>query len=202
MIAAVVCRYFFCIFAGLKIYTEKPMFSKIKNHFLKKHLAENKKNRQKNLLDLTQAKSIGIICEITDEDSYKDIFRLFNNLQIKGHNVKLIGYINEKEVPFFCLQQLSADYFCNKHLNWFGNPNMVQVQDFIQKDFDVLIDFNYRYNAPVRAILAQSNAKFIIGRENTNSAYYDLFINKSPKDNQSYLKEIYTYTQMLTGNDK
>lgn len=178
------------------------MFPRIKNHFLKKHLAENKKNRQKNLLNLTQAKSIGMICEITDEDSYKDIFRLFNNLQNNGHNVKLIGYINEKEVPFFCLQQLSADYFCNKHLNWFGNPTMVQVLDFIQKDFDVLIDFNYRYNSPVRAILAQSNAKFIIGRESTNSAFYDLFINKSPKDNQSYLNEIYTYTQMLTGNDK
>ena len=79
---------------------------------------------------------------------------------------------------------------------------MVQVQDFIQKDFDVLIDFNYRYNLPVRAILSLSNAKFIIGREPENSTLYDLFIDKSLKDNQSYLKEIYTYTKMLTGYDK
>lgn len=178
------------------------MFSKIKDYFLKKHLSENKKVTQKNLIAIQQAKSIGILCEITDEDSYKDIFRVFSTLQIKGHIVKLIGYINEKEVPFYCLQQLSADYFCNKHLNWFGNPTMVQVQDFIQKDFDILIDFNYRYNSPIRAILAQSNAKFIVGREKTNSTFYDLFIDKSPKDNQTYLKEIYTYTQMLTGNDK
>ncbi len=178
------------------------MFPRIKNHFLKKHLAENKKNRQKKLLALSQAKSVGILCEITDEDSYKDIFRLFNSLQTNGHTVRLIGYINEKEVPFFCLQQLSADYFCNKHLNWFGNPTMVQVQDFINKDFDILIDFNSRYNAPVKAILAQSSAKFIVGRESSNSSLYDLYISKSPKDNQTYLKEIYTYTQMLTGNDK
>ena len=178
------------------------MFSKIKNYFLQKHLAENKKNRQRNLLALSRAKSIGIVCEITDENSYKDIFRLFNNLQNDGHVVKMIGYIDEKEVPFFCLQQLSADYFCNKHLNWYGNPTMVQVQDFINKDFDVLIDFNYRFHGPVKAILAQSNAKFIIGRERTNSTLYDLFIDKSPKDNQTYLKEIFTYTQMLTGNEK
>ncbi len=178
------------------------MFPRIKKHFLQKHLSENKKNRQRNILSLAQARSIGIVCEITDENSYKDIFRLFNNLQNGGHDVKLIGYINEKEVPFFCLQQLSADYFCNKHLNWFGNPNMVQVQDFIQKDFDILIDFNFRHNAPVKAILAQSNAKFIIGREKSNSAYYDLFIENSPKDNQTYLKEIFTYTQMLTGHDE
>lgn len=178
------------------------MFSKIKNYFLQKYLTENKKVRQRQLLSLQQAKTIGILCEITDENSYKDIFRVFSTLQINGQNVKLIGYINEKEVPFYCLQQLSADYFSNKHLNWYGYPTMVQVQDFIQKDFDVLIDFNYRYNLPVRAILSLSNAKFIIGREPENSTLYDLFIDKSLKDNQSYLKEIYTYTKMLTGHDK
>ncbi len=178
------------------------MFPRIKNHFLKKYLAENKKNRQKKVLALSQAKSIGIVCEITDEDSYKDIFRLFNSLQIGGNIVKLIGYVNDKEVPFFCLQQLSADYFCNKHLNWFGCPTMVQVQDFIKKDFDILIDFNLRQNAPVKAILALSNAKFIVGREKNSSDLYDLFIDKSPKDNQTYLKEIDTYTKMLSGNDK
>ena len=80
------------------------MFSKIKNYFLQRHLAENKKNRQRNLLALSRAKSNGIVCEITDENSYKDIFRLFNNLQNDGHVVKMIGYIDEKEVPFFCLQ--------------------------------------------------------------------------------------------------
>jgi hypothetical protein len=178
------------------------MFSKIKNYFLQKYLTENKKVRQRQILSLQQARTIGILCEITDENSYKDIFRVFSMLQATGQNVKLIGYINEKEVPFFCLQQLSADYFSNKHLNWYGNPTMVQVQDFIQKDFDVLIDFNYRYNPPVRAILSLSNAKFIIGREPENSTLYDLFMDKSLKDNQSYLKEIYTYTKMLTGYDK
>ena len=178
------------------------MFLRIKKYFLKKHIAENKKVRQKLLLPLSQAKSIGILCEITDEDSYKSIFRIFSSLQMEGHNVKMIGYINEKEVPFYCLQQLSADYFSNKHLTWYGEPNMVQVQDFIKKDFDILIDLNTRCYVPVHAILAQSNAKFIIGREPKNSALYDLFIEKSPKDNAAYLKEIYTYTQMLTGNDK
>ncbi len=178
------------------------MFSLIKNYFLQRHLAENKKVRQKRIIALTQAKSVGILCEITNEDSYKDIFRLFSKMQEGGQSIKMVGYINDKEVPFYCLQQLSADYFSNKHLNWFGNPNMVQVQDFIQKDFDILIDFNYRYNAPIKAILAQSNAKFIIGREKKNSALYDLFIDKSPNDNLLYLKEIYTYTQMLSGDDK
>ena len=98
------------------------MFSKIKNYFLQKYLTENKKVRQRQILSLQQARTIGILCEITDENSYKDIFRVFSMLQATGQNVKLIGYINEKEVPFFCLQQLSADYFSNKHLNWYGNP--------------------------------------------------------------------------------
>lgn len=178
------------------------MFPSIKKHFLQKHLSETKKFREKEILSLNQARNIGILCEITDEDSYKSIFHIFSKLQENGKQVKLIGYINDKEVPFYCLQQLSADYFCNKNLNWFGNPNMVQVLDFIDMEFDMLIDFNYIFHPAIMAILAQSRAKFIVGRETGNKDLYDLFMDTQQKDDLRYLKEIYTYTQMLTGNDK
>ncbi len=178
------------------------MFLSIKKHFLQKYLSSNKKFRERKILSLNDARNIGILCEITDEDSYKSIFHIFSKLQENGRQVKLIGYINDKEVPFYCLQQLAADYFCNKNLNWFGNPNMVQVQDFMDTEFDMLIDFNYEFHPATMAILAQSRAKFIIGREAGNKEFYDLHMDTQQKEDLRYLKEIYTYTQMLTGNDK
>lgn len=178
------------------------MFQKIKDHFLKKYLTENVPARKTQLIPVKQAKSIGLICEITNEDSYKSIFHIFTRLQNEGHTVKLIGYVNEKEVPFYCLPQLTADYFCNKHLNWFGLPNMLQIKDFLKVDFDVVLDFNYRYNAPVKALLAQTNAKFVIGREVDCASYYDLFINCGKCDNLKFLELVNLYTQKLSGNDR
>lgn len=177
------------------------MFSSIKNIFLKKYLAENKSNRQKQIVPLSRAKNIAMLCEITHEDSYKDIFRLFTQLQEHGHNVKLIGYIDEKEVPFYCLPQLAADYFCQKNLNWYGKPNMEQIQDFVKEEYDMLIDFNYRYHPAVMSLLSMSRAKFIVGRVSDCQPVYDLFIGAADKDsNVKFLENVSVYTQKLSGN--
>ena len=123
------------------------MFDRIKNHFLRKHIEERKSDKTRAVCALERAATVGMLCEITDEDSYKAIFRIFTQLQNAGKVVHLIGYIDEKFVPFYCLQQLSADYFCQKQLTWCGEPNVVQVTDFIQRDFDILLDFNYRVDS-------------------------------------------------------
>ena len=178
------------------------MFQKIKDYFLNKYLSDNKPDRKPKLVSLTQARSIGILCEITNEDSYKSIFHIFTRLQESGRNVKLIGYVNDKFVPFYCLPQLTADYFCNKHLNWFGLPNMVQIQDFLKVDYDMVIDFNYRYNAPVRAILSLTHAQFIVGRMPDCGNLYDLYLDGLDCDNLKYLEAVHKYTQKLSGNDR
>ena len=178
------------------------MFQKIKDYFLNKYLAENKPNRRPQLVALQQARSIGVVCEITNEDSYKSIFNIFTRLQESGRNVKLIGYINEKEVPFYCLPQLTADYFCNKNLNWYGLPNVVQIQDFLKVDFDMLLDFNCHYHSPIKSILSLTHSKFIIGRTAECAAQYDLFINCGECDNLKFLESISIYTQKLSGNDR
>ena len=88
------------------------MFARIKNYFLQKHLKAKKPEIIRELCALERANTIGVLCEITDEDSYKAIFKIFTQLQQNNKIVHLIGYIDEKYVPFYCLQQLSADYFC------------------------------------------------------------------------------------------
>ena len=175
------------------------MFSFIKKYFFKKYLAENKPNRSVSIVSVSRAKSIGLLCEITDEDSYKAIFKIFTQLQQNNTMVHLIGYIDEKYVPFYCLQQLSADYFCQKQLSWCGEPNMIQVTDFINRDFDVLLDFNYRYHAPIEAILATSHARFIIGSCADYKDLYDLTIQTDSGNYNQFLASVFNYTQKLAG---
>lgn len=177
------------------------MCSIIKKSILKKHIFTHKPVRQKQTHSLHDAKEIAMLCEITDEDSYKDIFRLFTRLQQYGCNVKLVGYIDDDRVPFYCLPQLATEYFCKKQLNWYGLPDRIHIRDFLDKDYDMLIDFNYRHHSATESILSLSKAKFIIGREAKCQHLYDLYLNTNLEDNEKFLNVVDIYTRKLTGND-
>ena len=111
-----------------------------------------------------------------------------------------MGYIDEKQVPHYCLQQLTADYFCKKNLNWFGKPEFVQMHDFLLKDFDFLIDFSDEPFAAIQYVLGQSNAKLIIGTVPEFQDYYDLLIHSiDQSDKIEILKNIHLYTKKLYG---
>lgn len=177
------------------------MFTTVKKYILRKRIAARKPVRQKHVTSLHNAKDIAILCEITDEDSYKDVFRLFAWLQEYGCNVKLIGYIDGDQVPFYCLPRLATEYFCNRNLNWYGLPDMVHIHDFLDREYDMLIDFNYRHHEAVETLLSLSKAKFIIGRETECRHQYDLYLDTDLKDDRKFLDTIDAYTRKLTGND-
>lgn len=175
-------------------------FHWIKSLLINRYLSDNKVVRQSKIISLPRAQKIGFLCEITDEDSYKEIFALFSQIQRNNRNLWLMGYIDSKEVPFYCIQQLTADYFSNKELNWYGKPIKVQIFDFANTEFDILIDFTNRSLLPIRSILSLSRAKFIIGANNSNKGYYDLHIDlNTPFSPRTLLENIHIYTQKLTG---
>lgn len=172
----------------------------IKKHFLKKYISDRKVVRNINVASLPQATKVGLLCNITTEDTYKDIYAVFSSLQHPNRSIWLMGYIDDKMVPFYCLQQLSADFFCNKDLNWYGKPEKVQIEDFIKSDFDVLIDFSQKPHDPIRLILNLSHAHFIVGSLKDNAPFYDLLIHADQQfENKELLRHINHYTQQLKG---
>lgn len=177
------------------------MFDFIKRYALKKHLSAKAVERDRQVVSLRNAKNIGMICEITDEDSYKDIFAVFSKLQTIS-KVQMVGYIDENAVPFYCLEQLAADYFCRKNLNWFGKPDMVQIDDFVNTEFDILLDFTKGSHAPIHYMLTLTKATFVVGGNPANRDYYDLLIEGEDLSNKKLLENIYVYTQKLGGHNE
>lgn len=172
----------------------------ITRYFFNKYIAENKIDRSINITSLDKAKNVGIICDITTEDTYKEIYAVFAGLQNTRRSAWLIGYIDEKTVPFYCLQQLTADFFCYKDLNWFGRPEKVQINDFIQAEFDLLIDFSQESYPAILALLELSHAHFIVGGAAPKAKYYDLLINTPDKlSHKELLQNIERYTKKLSG---
>jgi len=176
------------------------MINYIKQILFKRCLKKHKVSRQKTLISLEQVRSMAVLCQITDEGSYKEVHNLFSKLHSPKRTMWLMGYIDERNVPFYCLPQLTADYFARKNLNWFGKPDFVQLHDFLQKDFDILIDFSRNDLAPLRYILSSSKAKLIIGANEFSQEFYDIFIKDETNwDYLTLLKHIHNYLHKLTG---
>ena len=176
------------------------MLNRIKKYLFNRCLKNQKISREKKIVSLENTHNIGILCQITNEKSYKDIYDLFSKLHSPKRTIRLMGYIDQKEVPYFCLQQLSTDYFSKKHLSWYGKPKFIQLNDFINKDFDILIDFSRNDLAPVRYILTTSKAKLIVGANEHAQDLYDIYFSDETKpDNFQLLKTIHNYLLKLTG---
>jgi hypothetical protein len=176
------------------------MINRIKKYLLNRCLINHKVLREKKIVSLEQTRTLGIICQITDEESYKEIHDLFSKLHSAKRTIRLMAYIDRKETPYYCLPQLTADYFSRKNLNWYGKPHFAQLNDFTDKDFDILIDFSRSNLAPLRYILTTSKAKLIVGANEYAQDLYDVFINDEANlDNLNLLKTIHNYLLKLTG---
>ncbi len=175
------------------------MMQQLKEFFLKRYISKNITARERQMSALAQAKSIGIVCEITNEEEYIQLHKLFTSLQNNKRSSWLVGYINAKEVPHYCHNQLTADYYCNKNINWYGKPNFPQLLDFTKKSFDILIDFSSQKTPSIELILALSQAKFIIGTEEAHRPWYDLYLDVHSNDFQYILQQIDYYTKQLIG---
>lgn len=172
----------------------------IKSFFLRRFISKRTIQRDHVLTSLADAKELGFICEITDEHSYQEIISLFLKLPKRNRTYWLMGYINDKIVPFYCIQQLTADYICNKEFNWYGKPLKIQIFDFISTKFDMLIDFTHGELPAVQSMLALSHAKFIVGANKENNKFYDLLIDSEELFSPiSLLEQIHNYTLKLTG---
>lgn len=176
------------------------MLNWLKYRYRKKYISKNLSQRNRDFVSLKGAKQLGIVATIANKEEYLDIFSIFSQLQQMEKNVKMIAYIDEKEVPYYCLQQLTADYFCQKNMNWYGKLMMPQLVDFMNEKFDMLVDFTHRFYTPIQTVLSLSKSRMIVGGNSTQKELYDLFIDMNgATDNRQLLENIVIYTSKLTG---
>lgn len=176
------------------------MLNWIKDRYRNKYISKNQSKTNKQFVSLKEAKQVGLLATIANEEEYIYIFSIFSKIQQMEKTVRMVAYIDEKEVPYYCLQQLTADYFCQKDMNWYGKLTVPQIIDFINTEFDMLIDFTDRFYMPINTILALSKSRMITGGNNSQKERYDLFIDTNgTTDKRQLFENINVYTLKLKG---
>jgi hypothetical protein len=154
-----------------------------------------------NLLD---AKRIGILYTLNDVPDYDRVSEFVAKLQGSHKEVKALGFVRNKNLIQRFLPKISFDFFSKRDLTWFYKPIHTQVKDFIDKEFDLLIDVSLTDSFPLKYIAGLSNALLRVGRfSEENTAYYDLMIDMKPTmTSEEYLGQIQHYLTIINPHAK
>jgi len=179
--------------------------TRIGYYFLNKGISSLSRNKK--LVNINSAGSVGVLFELTDESVYYSIQKYFQKLQEKKIKVKALGFASNKHVTNHFLPVLAFDFFDGKQLNWFYIPKATCVQDFMDADFDICINIASENVFPLKYIAGLSNARLKVGAYGKDmpgqkykelSSIYDIMLLAEENHNQIvFLDQIHDYLTIL-----
>jgi hypothetical protein len=177
----------------------------IRDYFAKRNLKKLRNaKRSRKVINYYEAKEIGIIYP-SDNESKFVLVKQFIEYFKKEHGisqVKALGFINEKEAPFYHSHILNHDYYTAKDLSWYGNPTCSATESFIEQEFDILIDLSENDRIPIRFVLERSNARFKVGRD-TDSESYDMVLEmKKESTLDQYIKQVNHFLRSINHHEE
>lgn len=122
-------------------------------------------NRRVKVNNYAQSTSVGLIYKEKNESFYILVKQFVKYLKAEHgiRDVLAMAYVAEKDIPFWQVQKLEFEFFSPAELDWRLKPSSLEVDNFIAKDFDILIDFTLEPNPPLMYILSKSRARFKVG---------------------------------------
>ena len=176
--------------------------TKIGRYYMKKEQARSE--RLVRMTNLREAKRIGILYTLEDVPDYERVSAFVSQLQGEHKEVKALGFVKNRNLLQRFLPKLSYDFFSNRDLTWFYKPVHTQVRDFIEKEFDLLIDLSLHDSFPLNYISGLSRALCRVGRfSEKNLDFYDLMIELKPSmTSEEYIGQVQHYLTIIKTNAK
>ena len=169
---------------------------KVGKWVFQRELKTNK--RTKEVCNLDNAQSIGILYDATSEDQIKIIKPFVSYFFDLKKDVKALGYVNSKQLSFHHTPKLQYDFFYQKDLNWYYKPQNYIIDNFVKKEYDILINLCDSSIIPIKYLVASSIAHFKIGIHEENYEIYDLMISlKDDKSMEKLMHEIKHYINLI-----
>ena len=169
---------------------------KVGKWVFQRELKTNK--RTKEVCNLDNAQSIGILYDATSEEQIKIIKPFVSYFFDLKKDVKALGYVNSKQLSFHHTPKLQYDFFYQKDLNWYYKPQNYIIDNFVKKEYDILINLCDSSIIPIKYLVASSIAHFKIGVHEENYEIYDLMISlKDDKSMKKLMHEIKHYINLI-----
>ena len=162
----------------------------IKDFSVKKILKNSLHNVKSNALPVS-VKTVGLLI---DASHFLEKKNLINELIANGipeNNIKVIVYRDNKK------SDIHTHGFGAKHLNWKGEITDLQVNDFINEKFDLLISYYDVEKAILMVVTHNSKAQFKVGFTSIDKRLNHLMINTNVENYKVFVHELFRYLKIL-----
>ncbi|MFI5141758.1 MAG: DUF6913 domain-containing protein [Bacteroidia bacterium] len=156
-------------------------------------------HRNKEFVKLNDAKTIGILFDATNSDTFETVKKFIEKLKVYTKNVHAIGYVDEKITPNYSYIKTDIDLFNKKELKNFYQPQSPYIKTFIEDEKDILIDVNLNQKLPLQFIAASSKAKCKVGIHlPENELLHDILIATTQQQGLDfYLQQVVKYLETV-----
>ena len=176
------------------------MLDKIKSKIVDKKLRKREDKRNIYSLSFEDMKNIALVYQLPEDKDDLMLLRKYANL-LKEHKKSPFSmvFINEKEIPVNYTAKIDVEYFSLQDLDSLKIAKSRSLINFIDKEYDLLIDCSVENNSVIENIVRQSMSKLKIGPAHLDySASFDIQIIIEKDKNLRYLlKNIDHYITLL-----
>jgi len=138
---------------------------------------------------MTTARTAGIIWNKNDKIAYKNMSRKLKKNKIEIQSICISGNI---------LDKYQKNVVTCKNFNFFGMPKNKFAKNFLETEFDLLIDISLSSSIYAQLIRSCSMAHLKIGWAPVSPNYFDITIDISKKPESQYLiKQINHYLNII-----
>ena len=158
----------------------------------KKYLNKLLSKRHVNVTS-SKIESLGVVLNIDEFDDFESFRKLVDFIKIRANRLKIIAFSENKK------DDLNSwdDCFNPKDFGWNGIVNNIELQSFLNKDFDVLISYYQQDVLELKLITASSKSKFKVGILQADERLNDLIIKTDIKEFKVFKNEIFRYLTIL-----
>ena len=154
--------------------------------------------RYKEICNIDDAKSVGILYEATTEAQIKKIKPFVDYFFSLKKDVKALGYVNSKQLSYCHTPKLQYDFFYQKDLNWYYKPQNYIIENFVKKEYDILINLCDSNCIPIKYLVASSLAHFKIGQHEDGCEIYDLMLSMREEQGiEDFMIQIKHYINLI-----
>jgi hypothetical protein len=145
--------------------------------------------------DYSDAVQIGIIFKYQDDRHYEQVLNFVRQLKIDKKEVNLLAFMPpQKDLSVYRFSQFTA-----ANLSVWGKLTSEEIDVFLARQYDFLIDLDIEPSLFVDNILSRANAKCKIGHFNMERKdFYQMMIHIDPSnDFEIFLDKVYFYIKKL-----
>ncbi len=170
------------------------IFKGLKKNAIKKSLEVHLEKRDTGPQSISNLKTLAVLIDASQSVNIVSLLKLANELGVKSDKLKVIGYKKDlKEI----IDDKEAAYYNDKSFGVNGTIKNKSLQDFVDTNYDVLINFYEDSLIELDYVAAASKAKFKVGFTTVDHRINDLIIGATTNDTNLFISELKKYLKIL-----